>query len=68
MPEGTMGVVFLYSEQVKECLLLKEILKELAVKIPTRKFMQAKATSIVENYRDEDAPALIFYKDGEMTN
>jgi hypothetical protein len=68
MPEGTMGMVFLYSDQVKECLILKEILKELALKMPTRKFMMAKATSIVENYRDEDAPALIFYKDNEMTN
>jgi len=68
MPEGTMGVVFLYSEQVKECLILKEILKELAAKIPTRKFMQAIATKVVENYRDEDTPALLFYKDNEMVN
>ena len=36
--------------------------------MPTRKFMQAKATNIVENYRNEDTPALIFYKDGQMTN
>jgi hypothetical protein len=26
MPEGTKGMVFLYSEQVKECMLLKQIL------------------------------------------
>jgi len=68
MPEGTMGLVFLYSEQVKECLVLKEILKELAVKMPTRKFMQSVATKVVENYRDEDTPALLLYKDNKMIN
>ena len=36
--------------------------------MPTRKFMQSKATNVVENYKDEDTPALIFYKDGQMTN
>jgi hypothetical protein len=30
--------------------------------------MQAIATKVVENYRDEDTPALLFYENGEMTS
>ena len=67
MPKDTKGVVFLYTEQSKECMLLKQILAELARKDPTRKYMQAKATQVVENYKDEDCPALLFYENGEMT-
>lgn len=35
---------------------------------PTRKFMQIVATKCVENYQDIDVPALLFYKDGELSD
>ena len=45
-------------------MLLNEILSVLAKKHPTRKFMRCVATKCVENYRDCDVPALLFYKGG----
>ena len=49
---------------VVESMLLYNILEVLAKKHPTRKFMRCVATKVVENYRDQDCPGLLFYKDG----
>jgi len=64
IPEGSKAIILLYQEHDVESMLLYEILACLAKKHPTRKFMRAVATKIVENYRDEDLPACLFYKDG----
>jgi len=64
IPEGSLGVILLYQEHVPEAMLLYEILELLAKKHPTRKFMRCVATKCVENYRDQDVPGLLFYKDG----
>lgn len=45
-------------------MILYEALALLAKKHPTRKFMRCVATKVVENYRDQDVPGLLFYKDG----
>lgn len=64
IPEGSLGVILLYQEHIVESMLLYDILAKLAGKHPTRKFMRCVATKCVENYRDQDVPALLFYKDG----
>ena len=40
MPEDTLGVILMYQDYIKESLMLKQCLGELAKKHPTRKFMQ----------------------------
>ena len=66
MPPGTMGIIHLYQDYIIESACLKEIMKVLAAKHPTRKWMQIQATKCVEDYQDVDVPALLFYKDGKM--
>ena len=44
---------------------MNEIFDVLAMKFPNVKFIKAIATKCVEDYRDCDAPGLIFYKDGK---
>jgi hypothetical protein len=68
MPEGTIGLILMYQDHIKESALLKECLFHLAKKHSTRKFMQIKATHCVENFQDEDVPCLLFYKDGNLIN
>jgi len=37
------------------------------VKYPTTKFIKAIATKVVENFADRDLPALLFYRNGELS-
>ena len=51
---------------MQECNILNEILDAIAKKHPNTKFVRSVATKCVENFRDNDLPALLFYKDGEL--
>ena len=55
---------FIYS--VVECKVLNEIMDQLAAKHKNTKFIKCIATKAVENFQDQDLPALIFYKGGEL--
>ena len=46
--------------------MLNEILRELAKKHPTRKFIRTVATKCIENYLDMDCPGILLYKNGEL--
>ena len=49
-----------------ECTILNGIFNLLAKAHPTTKFIRAIATKCVENFRDQDVPALFFYRNGEL--
>ncbi len=51
---------------MQECNILNEILDAIAKKHSNTKFVRSVATKCVENFRDNDLPALLFYKDGEL--
>ena len=53
--------------RIVECQILNEILIELAAKHPNTKFIRAVATKCVEGMLDRDLPALLFYKNEDLT-
>merc|ERR1712166_378099 len=65
--KGVNVVIHLYQSYNTECTLLNRCLDILAPKYPTTKFVKAVATKCVENFKDRDLPALLFYKDGALT-
>ena len=52
---------------VIECQILNEIMDQLAPKYPNVKFVRAVATKCVEGMLDRDLPALLFYKNEDLT-
>jgi hypothetical protein len=52
---------------VLECQILNEILDKLAAKHPNTKFIRAVATKCVEGMLDRDLPALLFYRNEDLT-
>lgn len=46
--------------------MLKEFFRELAIKHPTRKFMQIQADKCAEGFQDADVPCLLFYSSGQL--
>ena len=50
-----------------ECQILNEILDQLAAKHPNTKFIRAVATKCVEGMLDRDLPALLFYRNEDLT-
>ena len=65
--KGVNVVIHLYQTYNTECTLLNKCLDILAPKYPTTKFVKAIATKCIENFKDRDLPALLFYKDGAVT-
>jgi hypothetical protein len=51
---------------VVEARLLCKILDELAYKYPHTKFVKGVATSVVENFRDNDVPGMLIYKNADL--
>lgn len=65
-PKDVFVVVHLYQTFNDQSNILGRILENLAKKFPLTKFMKIVATNCIENYRDEDIPGVIIYKDGSM--
>ena len=55
-----------YFNSIVEAELLTKLLDIVAAKHPETKFVKSIATQCVENFRDHDCPALLFYLNNEL--
>lgn len=65
-PKDVYVVIHLYQTFNDQSNMLAKIFDSLAQKFPFVKFIKIVATNCIENYRDEDVPGLIIYKDGSL--
>jgi len=65
-PKDVFVVLHLYQTFNDLSNILGKILENVAQKYPLVKFMKIVATNCIENYRDEDVPGLIIYRNGSM--
>ena len=65
-PKDTFVIIHLYQEHIVYCRLIDECLRKLARKFINHKFVKIQATRCIENFRDEDCPAILVYKNSEM--
>lgn len=63
-PKDVFVILHLYQNYVQNSCVLAKIFDNLAAKFPLVKFMKIVATNCVENYKDEDCPGVIVYKNG----
>lgn len=65
-PKDVWVVIHLYQTFNDISNILGKIFDNLAAKFPLVKFTRIVATNCIENYRDEDVPGVIIYKNGNM--
>ncbi len=65
-PKDVFVVLHLYATFNDYSNILGKIFGNLAPKFPLVKFMKIVATNCIENYRDQDVPGVIIYKDGTL--
>ena len=59
-------VIHLYTNSSMECDLLDKILKELAPKHKSTKFLRIKGNHAIKNFPDSRCPCILIYHNGEM--
>ena len=64
--EDIWVVLHLYKRGKPLCALINEHLKQLAVKFPHTKFLQAISTTCIPNFPESNLPAIFVYYNGEM--
>ena len=65
-PPGVSVVLHLYQNYNESSNILAKIFDNLATKHIFTKFMRIVATNCIENYKDEDVPGVIVYRDGKL--
>ncbi|OMJ70169.1 hypothetical protein SteCoe_31903 [Stentor coeruleus] len=67
-PKDVFVIIHLYQDYVPYCRLIDQCMISLARKFINHKFIRIQATRCVENFRDSDCPAIIVYKNSEVTH